>query len=116
MIKIKATITNVKIYPVLDLWRRKPQNLKFDDTDVIIVTAKTKDKIIKESFYTCVKPDGTFNIKTANTISQARRERLANFIKHYFKVEDTADYNLKKRIKEWKGKRIELKKDFIYIP
>ena len=82
----------------------------------MVVTAKTKDKEIKESFYTCVKPDGTFNIKTANKTSQARRQKLANFIQYYFKIKDMSDYNLKKRINEWKGKKVDLEKDLIFIP
>jgi len=112
----KATIINAKIYDVLDLWRRKPRQLAFNDTDVVIITAKTAGKEIKETFFTCIKPDGTFALKTPNRISRARREKLAKFIKYYFKVEDPEEYNLKENIKQWEGKQIELEKDSIYIP
>ena len=113
---VKATIVKAKIYDVLDLWRKKPRQLAFNDTDAIVVTAKTGKKEIKETFFTCIKPDGTFNIKTPNKISHARREKLAKFIKYYFKVKDPEEYNLKENIKQWKGKKVELEKDFIYIP
>jgi len=36
----KATMVNARIYDVLDLWRKKPKQLAFNDTDAIIVTAK----------------------------------------------------------------------------
>jgi len=113
---VKATIVNAKIYDVLDLWRKKPRQLAFNDTDVVIVTAKRGGKEIKETFFTCIKPDGTFALKTPNKMSHARREKLAKFIKYYFKVKDPEEYNLKENIKQWKGKKVELEKDFIYIP
>lgn len=112
----QATITKVEICDVLDLWRKKPQQLRFDDTDVLIVTAKAGNKEIKETFFTCLKPDGTFNIKTANKTSQARRQKLASFLKYYFKVADPKRYNLKESIKDWEGKKVKLEKDFIYLP
>ena len=82
----------------------------------MVVTAKARNKVVKETFFTCIKPDGTFNIKTANTISQARREKLAKFIKYYFEVKDPEEYNLKENVKKWIGKKIQIEKDFIFIP
>lgn len=112
----QAIIKDVKIYDVFDLWKRKPKRLAFNDTDVIIVTAKAGDKVIRETFFTCIKPDGTFNLNTPNRISHARREKLARFLRYYFKVKDPEEYNLKTKIKEWKGKKVDLEKDYIFIP
>lgn len=111
----RATIVSAKIYDVLDLWRKKPRQLAFNDTDAIVVTAKRGGKEIKETFFTCLKPDGTFSLKTPNTRSQFRRNKLAKFIKYYFK-KDPEEYNLKEDIKDWKGKKVDLKEGFIYIP
>jgi len=119
--KISATIEDAKIYKISDLWRRKPRGLKFNDTDALIVTLKTSDgDIVKETFYFCLKPDGTFNVDTVSKgSSHARRLRLARFLKHY-KITDSVDeYNLKEGVKEWKGKQVTVMKSddsgFIYI-
>ncbi|MBL7148084.1 MAG: hypothetical protein ISS82_04630 [Nanoarchaeota archaeon] len=108
---VKATIKDVKIYDVLDLWRRKPRQLKFDDTDVIVVTTKVGKKEVKETFFTCIKPDGTFNIETPNRVSRARRKKLVDFLKHYKFTKNPKDYNLKENIKQWKGKKVEVDKE-----
>ncbi len=112
----QAVIQNAKIYDVFDLWKRKPKQLAFNDTDVIIVTVKAGDKKIEETFFTCIKPDGTFNLKTPSRLSHARREKLARFLKYYFKVKNPEEYNLRKGIKEWKGKKVDLEEDHIFIP
>lgn len=114
---MKATIKDAKICDVLDVWKRKPRQLAFNDTDVVIVTVKAGNKVIKETFFTCVKPDGTFNLKTPSKLSRLRRKRLADFIKYYFKVKDIEEYDLRKNISSWKGKEVEIdKKEFIIIP
>lgn len=112
----QAVIEDVKIYDVFDLWGRKPKQLAFNDTDVIIVTAKAGDKEVKETFFICLKPDGTFNLKTPSRVSRARREKLARFLKYYFKVKDPEDYNLKEEIKGWRGKKVDLEGGYIFIP
>jgi len=65
--KVSATIQDAKIYKISDLWRRKPRGLKFNDTDALVVTVAAQDgSIIKETFYFCLKPDGTFNVNTVS--------------------------------------------------
>jgi len=117
---IKATIKDARIYDVLDLWKRKPRQLGFNDTEVIVVTVKAGSEEIKESFFTCLKPDGTFNIRTPNRISEARRQKLASFLKYYFKIKEPEHYNLKENIKNWVGKQVEIVKgdkiNYIFIP
>jgi len=117
-----ATIVDAKIYKISDLWSRKPKGLKFNDTDAIVVTLKTKaGSIIKETFYFCLKPDGTFNVDTlSKDSSHLRRLRLASFLKHY-KIADNVDgYNLKEGIEKWKGKQATVMKvdgeAFVYVP
>ena len=102
---INATIQDAKIYKISDLWSKKPRGLKFNDTDAIVITLRTQDgSIIKETFYFCLKPDGTFNINTVSKDgSRARRQRLASFLKHYKITANVDEYNLKKGIKRWKG-------------
>lgn len=122
MEKNSATIVDAKIYKISELWTRKPRGLKFNDTDAIVLTLKTKDgNTIKETFYFCLKPDGTFNVNTVSKDgSHARRLRLASFLKHY-KITDNVDkYDLKEGIEKWKGKQVTVIKaddqNFVYVP
>ncbi len=122
MEKISATIQDAKIYKISDLWRRKPRGLQFNDTDALILTLRTPDgSTIKETFYFCLKPDGTFNV---NTLSKdgghARRQRLARFLKHYKITNNVDEYNLKEETNKWKGIEVAVVKagdsGFIYVP
>jgi hypothetical protein len=120
--KVSATIQDANIYKISDLWRRKPRGLKFNDTDALVISLRAQDgSTIKETFYFCLKPDGTFNINTVSKDnSGARRRRLASFLKHY-KITDNADeYNLKEGIKRWKGIEVAVIKvgdsGFVYVP
>lgn len=119
--KVKATIQDVEITKISDLWSRKPKGLGFQDTDAIIITAKTSDgKTIKDTFYFCLKPDGTFYTETITRDgARARRQRLASLIKHYI-TKDIKGYNIAKKINEWKGKDVEvvILKDggYIFVP
>ena len=119
---INATIQDAKTYKISDLWRKKPRGLKFNDTDALVITLRTHDgSTIKETFYFCLKPDGTFNV---NTVSRdgggARRRRLASFLKHYKITGNVNEYNLKEGIKRWKGIEVSAIKvgnsGFIYVP
>ena len=109
MKKIKAVIEDVSIHKISDLFRRKPRGLRFNDTDALVVTAKTKDeRKVRETFYFCLKPDGTFNAETiSRNGSRARRQRLAAFLKHYI-AESAKGYNIKEGIEGWKGKEVEV--------
>lgn len=122
MEKIKAKIEEAMIYKISDLWARKPKMLKFNDTDAIVVTLRTEDgSVMRETFYFCLKPDGTFNVQTISKDgSHVRRLRLANFLKHYGMTDDVRHYNLKENIDQWKGKEVLLAKSkdthYIYVP
>lgn len=103
--KVSATIQEAKIYKISDLWSRKPRGLKFNDTDALVITLRAQDgSTIKETFYFCLKPDGTFNVNTVSKdSSRARRQRLASFLKHYKITGNVDEYNLKEGVKKWKG-------------
>jgi hypothetical protein len=122
MEKAGAVIEEASLHKIYDLFSRKPGGLKFNDTDAIVVTAKTEDgKKITRTFYFCLKPDGTFDEKTvARDGSRARRQRLASFLRYYRLAENVKEYNIKERIGEWKGKTVEVvfdeKDESIYIP
>jgi hypothetical protein len=119
--KVSATIQDAKIYKISDLWRRKPRGLKFNDTDALVITLRAQDgSTIKETFYFCLKPDGTFNINTVSKDnSGARRRRLASFLKHYKITDNVDEYNLKEGIKRWKGTEVDVIKvgdsGFVYV-
>ncbi len=118
---VKAKIEDAKICKISELWKRKPKGLHFNDTDAIVITADAGNKKITETFYFCLKPDGTFNVNTiSHDGSRARRMRLANFLKHYKITDDIKGYNLAEGVKKWKGKSIEVVplKDggYIYVP
>ena len=120
--KVSATIQDAKIYKISDLWHRKPRGLKFNDTDAVVITLRAQDgSTIKETFYFCLKPDGTFNAKTVSKDhGGARRRRLASFLKHYKIADNVEEYNLKEGIKQWKGMEVSVSKvddsGFIYVP
>lgn len=119
--KVKATIEDARIAKISDLWKRKPKGLHFNDTDALIITAKAGSKKITETFYFCLKPDGTFNVDTvSHDGSHARRMRLANFLKHYKITDNVKGYNLAEGVKKLKGKSIDvvLLEDggYIYVP
>jgi hypothetical protein len=119
---IYATIQDAKIYKISDLWSKKPRGLKFNDTDALVITLRAQDgSTIKETFYFCLKPDGTFNINTiSKDCSHIRRQRLASFLKHYKITNNIDQYNLKKGIKRWKGIQVAAIKvgdsGSIYVP
>ncbi len=122
MEKLKAVIEKASIHDIYDLFSVKPKGLKFNDTDAVVVTAKTEDgDTITHTFYFCLKPDGSFDQETISKDgSRARRHRLASFLKYYGIAENVKNYNIKDNIGEWKGKTIEVVPEkegrIIYIP
>jgi len=118
----KAVIENASVHKISELFPRKPKNLKFNDTDAIVVTARTEDgKQVTKTFYFCLKPDGTFSQDTISKDgAQARRRRLANFIKYYKLTGDVKNYNIREDIGKWVGKTVEVlldeKEEGIYVP
>lgn len=122
MKRIRAVIEDASIHDIYDIFARKPEGLKFNETDVVIVKARTDGgKEVTRSFYFCMKPDGTFEDRAvAHDTSNERRERLASFIKYYGIAEDLREYNIREKIDEWKGKDVEVipyeKNEIIYVP
>jgi len=123
MEKIKGIIENARLCDIYDLFTRKPQGLKFNETDAIVITVRTEDgNRITETFYFCLKADGTFDAKPINMGSGtlARRHKLVSFLKYYGIAEDVKHYNIKRNIDEWKGRNIEVvlseNERWVYIP
>jgi hypothetical protein len=119
---IEAIIEKASIHKISELFTRKPPGLKFNDTDAVVMTAKTRDgKVVSRTFYFCLKPDGTFYEETISKDgSRARRQRLAEFIRRYGMAQDVANYNIKEKINEWCGTTIKVvpteKEGILYIP
>lgn len=122
MNKIKAHITEAKIYDIFDLFRKKPRGLGFNDTDVIVIEAKSKegDIRVKETFFTCLKGNGTFSLNAPSRMSCATRGRLARFLTYYHLTDDPEKYDLVKNIKGWKDMEIEIvednEKQYVFVP
>lgn len=127
MDKVKAVIEDAGVYKISDLFTRKPSGLKINETDAIVVTAKTEGggRRVTRTFYFCLKPDGTFYEESiARNGSRARRRRLASFLRHYKLARDVKSYNIKKKISEWRGVPVEvipvekdgIKDAIIYVP
>jgi len=125
--KVKAVIEDAGVYKISDLFTRKPSGLKINETDAIVVTAKTEGggRRVTRTFYFCLKPDGTFYEESiARNGSRARRRRLASFLRHYKLARDVKSYNIKKKISEWRGVPVEvipvekdgIKDAIIYVP
>jgi hypothetical protein len=54
MEKISAEIEDAKIQSVYDIWIRKPSGIRFCDTDVITITARTEEgEEVKDRFFFC---------------------------------------------------------------
>ncbi|MCW3988036.1 MAG: hypothetical protein NWE87_06940, partial [Candidatus Bathyarchaeota archaeon] len=119
-------IEDAKIRKITQLWTKKPRGLNFNDTDALIIDLKTEDgRKIRETFYFCLKPDGSFNVGTISRDgSHLRRLKLANFLKHYGMTEDVKKYNIKEDVDQWKGREVMLTKSrgvfqdkpIIYVP
>lgn len=107
---IKAWIEEASIQKISKLWRKKPHGLRFNDTDALLLTARTEGgATVKEAFYFLLKPDGTFDVDTVNREGcHFRRVRLASLLKHYGMTDDVKHYNLKKEIENWKGREVEV--------
>lgn len=122
MEKAKAVIEEASLHKIGDLFSKKPHGLKINETEAVVVTAKTEDGArVTRTFYFCLKPDGTFyEDSIAKDGSRARRHRFASFIRYYNIAEDVKNYNIKQRIGEWKGVQVEVvtpkKEGIIYVP
>lgn len=112
-----ATIENVEIKRISYL-PRKPPPVSFHDTEVIIVTAKTAGgKLIKETFYTCIKPDHTVDVQPLGQRAKSTLQRLYRFVHYYKLTEKLKGYDIVEGVKSWIGKRVEtVYGDKIYIP
>lgn len=120
--KMNGVIEEAKICDIFDLFKRKPRDLGFNDTDVIVVKAKTKkgNEEVQENFFTCLKGDGTFSLNAPSRLSTASRGRLARFLTYYHLTEKPEEYDLAKGVKEWKNKEVEIVsekgKQYIFVP
>jgi hypothetical protein len=123
MKRSKAVIEEAGVHKIVgDLFRRKPPGLGFNETDAVVITAKTEDgRTVTETFYLCLKPDGTFDEQSMGSdASQARRHRLAKFIRYYGFADDIRVYNLRDGVSDWRGRIVEVlpseKGEIIYTP
>jgi hypothetical protein len=123
MERTKAIIEDAGVHKIVgDLFRRKPPGLRFNETDAVVITARTEDgRIMTDTFYLCLKPDGTFEEQSMGSdASQWRRHRLAKFIRYYGFAEDISIYNLRDKVSGWKGRAVEVlpseKGEIIYVP
>jgi len=123
MPRSKAVIEGASVHKIVgDLFKRKPPGLGFNETDAVVITARTEDGgMMTETFYLCLKPDGTFDEQSMGSdASQARRHRLAKFIRYYGLAEDISIYNLRDGVSAWIGRAVEVlpskKGDIIYTP
>lgn len=120
MDRIGAVIQDAEIARVGDIFSRRPRGLRINETEALIVRARTDDgRIAARTFYLCLKPDGTLDLDTiAAGRSRARRRRLASFLKYYGLISREEQYNLREAVKGWYGKHVEAMKDcdLIFVP
>lgn len=106
----KAGIMSAKIVDIFDLWKKKPQGLGLGDTDAIVVAMKLPDgAVVKETFYVCIKADGTFDPESISRRSMAQRSRFRRFLGKYIIGEkgDIRHYNIAAGIGSWKGREVD---------
>jgi hypothetical protein len=107
---VKAVVEEAKVRKISEIFRRKPHGLGFNETDALIVKARTADgRQVDATFYFSLKPDGTFEEEALGRDAvKARRHRLASFLRYYRLTDDVSKYKLKDNIMELKGWDIEV--------
>ncbi len=110
MDSIKAVIEEAEVHKISEIFRRKPHGLGFNETDALIVKARTEDgRQVGATFYFSLKPDGTFDEEALGRDAvKARRHRLASFLRYYRLADDVNAYRLKDRIRDLKGWNIKV--------
>lgn len=107
---MKAEITGARIVDVFDIWKKKPQGLGLGDTDAVVVAVKLPDgAVAEETFYVCIKADGTFDRRSISRRSMAQRGKFRGFLEKYV-LEGKGDirhYNVAAEIKNWKGREVD---------
>jgi hypothetical protein len=118
--RVKATIEDARIHKVRELYARKPKGLKLNETEALVVTARTESgQTASKTFFFCMKPDGTFDPHTIGADGpRSRRNRLAAFMRYYGLSDELKGYNIRERIAEWKGRGVEAisGEGIIYVP
>lgn len=116
----RAVIESAKIYRIGELFKKKPRGLKLNETDALVITARTgTGDLATRTFYLCLKPDGTLEEDTicANG-SRSRRKRLISFLRYYGIADNLERYNLRDGIGKWTGKDVMVLPPggIIYVP
>jgi hypothetical protein len=118
--RIGATIQDVRIARVGEIFSRRPKGLRINETEALIVRARTDDgRIATRTFYLCLRPDGTTDLDTiASGRSRTRRRRLASFLKYYGLMNRERRCNLREAVKGWCGRHVEAMRDcdLIFVP
>jgi hypothetical protein len=109
MERIRAVIEKAEIHKISDLFHKKPPGLRFNETDALVILARTEDgKDARATFYFSLKPDGTFEEDILGASSaKARRHKLASFLRYYKIAEDVSKYKLRENVSELKGRSVE---------
>jgi len=93
-------------HEITDLWEERPK--LSGDTDVLLVSMKTKGRKVSEVFPILLRFDGTLEPDAQSRRNRLRRERFTSFLRHYKLTDDIEDYNVIEEVKKWKGKKVEL--------
>jgi hypothetical protein len=110
MPSMKAVVEKAEVRKISEIFSRKPPGLRFNETDAVIIQAKTNDGMhVEATFYFSLKPDGTFEEEIlGKDAAKARRHRLASFLRYYHFTEAVTKYNLKDRISDLMGQEVEV--------
>ncbi len=112
--RMKVIIKEAKILRANEVWKKhKPQGIGFGDTDIVIISWGNGGRLFEQDFYCRLKADGTLGHSITKQ-SEKRQKDLQLIIRRYISKEK--NYNVRARINEWKGKKVELAKvDGVYI-
>jgi len=122
MQSIKGVIQEASVQKISDIFPRKPPGLRFNETDALIVKAKTAEGLIASAtFYFSLKPDGTFEENAMGSRAvQGRRHRLASFLKYYGIASSIKEFKFNESIGELRGREVEMVSSngemAIYVP
>jgi hypothetical protein len=105
-----AVVEEAEVRKISEIFKKKPPGLGFNETDALVIKARLQDgRQVGATFYFTLKPNGTFEEEALGRDAvKARRHKLASFIRYYGLTREVDKYKLKERIKELKGRMVEV--------
>ncbi|NPV63350.1 MAG: hypothetical protein HPY61_12130 [Methanotrichaceae archaeon] len=118
----KGAIVEASVQKISAIFPKKPPGLRFNETDALIVKAKTPEGLnASATFYFSLKPDGSFDENAMGSrVVQGRRHKLASFLRYYRIADNIKEFKFNECSSELMGREVEIVSDggdaAIYVP